>query len=570
MAGTAAAGDATGYRPHPHPLRHLTNAVVRVSAANGRVRLRAAAALPAKYDLRDVDGASHLSPIRDQRPYGTCWTFASMAGIEWLMRRDEGIDVDLSENNLANMHGFASGFDDGGNDFMALAVILREEGPVTEALDPYPRIGASVRERGVRIPRKVVFVPERTSVTDAAQLQVDLDAIKRAVMKYGPLTTSYAHKDAYVKDATYYCNADLTHNHAVSIVGWDDGYPATNFWRKAPGDGAFIIRNSWGSRMFDGGYMYVSYYDRTLGFYGQVAYASLSKGDDYGNVYQHDPYGYVGSYGYSSDTAYVANVFSARTNEMLSAFGFYALQTNTSYTAWIVRTPDFTGNVSTTGWIRVKEGVCADAGYEVIPFDTEVLVENGERFAIVVKISTPGCSTPMPLSHNENNYLTNVIAVAGLSFSVNGKIDEPWNDESGDGYYFCCKVYAAPRGGGSCTTSTDTPVPYGWLDNYATLQTSDYFLRYYCGCYNALAEHVATNGLPIAASFEKGLDPDSTATATNLTATISFDALGAPVIGVTPKNISLWNYTVLGSENLRDWHERTATDRFFKVSVQPK
>lgn len=38
-------------------------------------------------------------------------------------------------------------------------------------------------------------------------------------------------------------------NHAVTIVGWDDNYPKENFAADNPpqGDGAWIIRNSWGA-----------------------------------------------------------------------------------------------------------------------------------------------------------------------------------------------------------------------------------------------------------------------------------------------------------------------------------
>ena len=129
MVGVAANGDATGYRPHPNPLRHLTNAVVRTTTAEtGRLRLKSAVPLPTKFDLRDVGGTSYLSPIRNQGSYGTCWTFAAMSGIEWLMRRDEGIDANLSENNLANMHGFAIDYRSGGTHEMAMAVFLREDG----------------------------------------------------------------------------------------------------------------------------------------------------------------------------------------------------------------------------------------------------------------------------------------------------------------------------------------------------------------------------------------------------------------------------------------------------------
>ena len=128
-----------------------------------------------------------------------------------------------------------------------MAVFLREDGPTTEVLDPYPSIGTSMRERGVRIPRKIVLVSARSSVSSAAQLQADNEVIKRALVQYGPLSTSYYHGSSYLKGAAYYCKYRYGSNHAVSIVGWDDDYAASNF-------------------------------KTTLGFEPQVAYMRLSKG----------------------------------------------------------------------------------------------------------------------------------------------------------------------------------------------------------------------------------------------------------------------------------------------------
>ena len=569
LCGMANAG-ATGFRPHPNPLRHLTNAVER-TRSGGPARLRVAMALPEQYDLRNVEGESHLSPIRDQGSYGTCWTFATMACLEWAIRRDEGIDSDLSENNLANMHGFLWGYGYGGNNEMALAAILREECPVSEALDPYPHPGASVRERGVRVPRKVVFVPVRSSVSDPAQLESDLHEIKQAVFDYGPLATSYAHYDAFCNGSSYYCSDPSNSNHAVAIVGWNDNYPASNFKVRPPGNGAFIIRNSWGTGVFDSGYMYISYYDATLGVEDvQVAYASLSDGSDYGRVYQYDPQGYVGTSGFSGFTEVnVANIFTARTNETLSAFGFYALEPGISYEASIVRNAHFDGDQLTGDWTLVKGGACENAGYEVIPFDTEVAVAGGEQFAIAVKIEAADVGGIVPMTHNMMQYVNGVQARAGLCI-MRPDSRYYWNDMSSNGRYFCCKVYPAAQVPATATTSTETAVPYGWLNNYVDQQAeADYFMRYYLGCYNALAEHVAPNRMPVETSFAKGLDPDNAAE-TNLIATIGFDAAGRPVVGVEPKNIALWDYAVLGSSNLLDWHVKTDADRFFKVSVQPR
>ena len=141
---------------------------------------------------------------------------------------------------------------------------------------------------------------------------------------------------------------------------------------------------------------------------------------------------------------------------------------------------------------------------------------------------------------------------------------------SGDGYFFCCKVYAKAKAP-SATSSGETSVPYRWLDLYSnsTAKYVNCLTNYYYGAYNALGEHVAANGIRVEESYARGLDPDNAAE-TNLLATISFDSGGKPVIGVTPKNTALWDYTILGSRNLRDWAVRSDTDFFFKVNVSPK
>ena len=562
-----------GYRSPPHPMRQLTN---DVEAVSGRRLLKAAATLPTKYDLRDEDGkgTSYLSPIKDQLNYGTCWAHAAMVGIEYLLRKNEGIDADLSENNLANMHGFPSSFEEGGTHEMAMAVFLRENGPTTEVLDPYPSIGTSMRERGVRIPRKIVLVSARTSVATASKLQAELRVIKTALISYGPLSTSYAHYSQFENGAAYYCPTRYGANHAVAIVGWDDEYPANNFAIRPAGDGAFIIKNSWGVSMFDKGYTYVSYYDATLGFEPQVAYMRLSKGEDYGRIYEHDPFGYVSSTGYGSTTAHAMNVFTARRDEQLAAFGFYALKPNTTYSATLIVNPVVLGGELVGTEFAVASGTATEAGYEVLDFAETVQVGVGTNFAIVVAMTTPNYTSPVAVMHNEvysdgSPYVSGVKSVPGKSYLCPDPTRYAWSDISAKGEYFCCKVYTKALATDK-TTCGDTPVAHSWLDAYsANHGTGDYLASSFYGSYNALSEHVASNQRTIAASYAQGLDPDN-ATETNLTATISFDSSGKPVIGISPKNDALWFYTTLGSTDLHTWHPKSDGDMFFKVKVEAK
>jgi C1A family cysteine protease len=63
-------------------------------------------------------------------------------------------------------------------------------------------------------------------------------------------------------------SGDLDINHGVSIVGWDDSFSRENFpvSNQPDGDGAWIVRNSWGPGWGDGGYFYMSY-DTSLGYF---------------------------------------------------------------------------------------------------------------------------------------------------------------------------------------------------------------------------------------------------------------------------------------------------------------
>ncbi len=155
---------------------------------------------------------------------------------------------------------------------------------------------------------------------------------------------------------TYNYSFKVPTNHAITIVGWDDSYSATNFStrpykdlvnQKDPQDGAWLVRNSWGSDWGDGGYQWISYLDPAIGF-STTTYDFT----DYipGNIYTYDQIGVNSTSGINIanslkedpqlyGSAIYANRFSTEDNqpEMLNALGFYVNDTHDSYEV-IVRT----------------------------------------------------------------------------------------------------------------------------------------------------------------------------------------------------------------------------------------
>jgi C1A family cysteine protease len=381
----------------------------------------AGTSVPAYYDLRALN---KVTSVKDQEEAGVCWTFATCASLEsYLM---PGENRDFSENNMKNLlssaypEGFDCGIYDGGNSLMSTAYLARWSGPVDETDDPYS-IYSDESPQNLPVQKhvqNVLLIPDRKSC-------LDNDEIKSAIMQYGTLFTSIYFDDACYFPARYshYYNGSSLADHAVSIVGWDDNFSRYNFSSVPPGNGAFIVKNSWGSEWGDSGYFYVSYYDSNIGANNAVFTAETT--ENYKNIYQYDPLGWVMSVGYDNPTAWCSNIFTAKTYETLEAVSFYAADSNCNYEIYIYIDPE-SGPVSQNEPVFSKKGTIGIAGYHTVSLGSEVQLEASQKFSVVLKLTTPNCSYPIAIEMPYEGFSSKATANPGESFvSEDGSI---WED----------------------------------------------------------------------------------------------------------------------------------------------
>jgi len=408
-------GHGRGYAPSPLDLSYLTTAARMKPLDMGTM------SFSSSFDLR-TEG--RVTAVRNQGSNGTCWAHAAIGSMESILLPAESHD--FSENNLANLHGFDGDWEGGGSSSKAEAYFLRWNGPVDEADDPYPNEnGSPTGLSPVKHVQNVVIIPAKSSPTDN-------DRIKQALMDYGGLCAAYFDLPIHYNSTThaYYCASTNDSNHLVTIVGWDDNYSSANFRTTPPGNGAYLVRNSWGTGWGDNGYYYVSYYDGRFARYAMSAFLAEPT-TRYNGIYQYDPLGWVGwNYYTGCTTVWGANVFLASESKRLGAVGFYATELDTSYTI-CVYTNVTTGLPRSGTLAATKNGSFNNPGYYTVPLDQTVALTAGQNFSIVVQFTSSRCSYyRIPTEVVSAGYSSAATASPNQSFY--GTSGTSWWDKSAD------------------------------------------------------------------------------------------------------------------------------------------
>ena len=327
--------------------------------------------LPSKYNSADW---GWVSSIKDQGADNSCWAFGTAAAIESSILADTDVEYDFSENNIQNSmirySKYGALTSEGGDILMSALYALNWFGMLPtydDTYDEYGKIPLLISgEDNIHI-QDAVLIKARKNVTDNFN-------IKRAILEYGAITTGIKSVGAPYYNSTnaaqYYNNAsDIDCNHIIAVVGWDDTYSKNNFIITPPGDGAWIVKNSYGTKHGDEGFDYVSYYDLTLFSEESMAYL-FDNNESYDTNYQRDFGGELELN--KTDGVTYRTTYTCVQDGYLSAIG-----------SWFEQDSPFTYNIYINDKLILNHTEKSPfTGYHTVPLYEYISVDEGDEIAV--------------------------------------------------------------------------------------------------------------------------------------------------------------------------------------------
>lgn len=351
-----------------------------------------------KYDSRDY---GIVTSVKDQRPYNLCWAFCSVAAAETSILR-EGCDptatkdnLDLSEIEMAKTVrgkfldplGVADG---------DLTNPTQTDWDQSGAIDFVTRSASHWQgfyNEG-NVPGQCSADYSEYVLDGFEKCANSVSEIKSLVARYGAAAFEY---NAMSGDTEYHL-AKGQQTHASTIVGWDDTVPKESFKdymgnTLASKDGAWLVKNSWGTVFHGDGYFWLSYESDLVNItafdlspHKEGTYIYNYAGNDTCRMYwttssaqmMNQKYAYVFEPKFSGDCTEIIDAVSV------------GVAGNSQITIEIYTGLTKSGNsYSSTGsqkYTVTYQPTCNNYALYTVPLENPIKLEDGKPFAVVASV----------------------------------------------------------------------------------------------------------------------------------------------------------------------------------------
>ena len=261
--------ERSGFMPSPNKILPTT----KEKALNPFYRVAELGALQQKFSLKDV--IPENVKIRNQKQTNTCWAFAGLGTVEGTLayrnykNNAEKKVYDFSERHLAysemesysdiahNIFANNIKVEQGGNYYNWVNYLSLGNGAVNEEAMPFVNSSKPINSSETQNKKTQttlydtkLFTSYDKNITDSQRSEM-INEMKTFMNAYGPIYAGCRADNSgsdhiNLEKGTINYTGDEYADHAVTIIGWDDNYPKENFNNVPKGNGAWIVKNSWG------------------------------------------------------------------------------------------------------------------------------------------------------------------------------------------------------------------------------------------------------------------------------------------------------------------------------------